>query len=189
MTSEEKFVVNPLERYFLDPSRSGAKWHVKARPKFGRAATGWDLQVERKNQVLLIEAKYIRHAFAASMAGLIISPLSIRRETMKRKDLKKSWSAVICWAVGSGYGSVNKYRMRDMHQILFDYIARNPKFWKCYSEELRVKYVYFIDKGKVARISFISLINLSGKYFAVLDKPLETRRAMASELLKKLSWA
>ena len=104
MTKEEKFVVDPLQKYFLDQKRSGAKWWIKDRPKFGTAATGWDLQVERHGQVLLIEAKYIRGAFATSMAGLIISPLSLRREVMKRKGLKKSWSGVICWSIGSGYG-------------------------------------------------------------------------------------
>ena len=49
MTKETKFVVNPLEKYFLDPRRSGARWIIKHKPKFESSATGWDLQVERKN--------------------------------------------------------------------------------------------------------------------------------------------
>ena len=54
MTEEEKFAVDPLEKYLTDPNRSGANWHTKKRPNYGRSATGWDLQMERKNQVLLI---------------------------------------------------------------------------------------------------------------------------------------
>ncbi|MEK7453145.1 MAG: hypothetical protein AAB614_02825 [Patescibacteria group bacterium] len=33
MTKEEKFVVDPLENYFLDKNRSGAKWKIKHRLK------------------------------------------------------------------------------------------------------------------------------------------------------------
>lgn len=189
MTPEERFVVNPLEKYFRNPDRSGAVWWVKAKPHFGTAATGWDLQVERHNQVLLIEAKYIRAAFAASFVGLVISPLSLRREVMKRKSLKKSWSAVICWAIGSGYNKVAKYRMRDIHQILFDYIARNIPFWKFYSKSLKVRYIYFVDKNKVAKISFMRFIGLAEKYHSVLEKPIPIKRAKAAELLKNLHWA
>ena len=58
MTNEEKYVVNPLLEYFLDKARSGANWELLHRPSTGAAATGWDLQVGRHNQVLLIEAKY-----------------------------------------------------------------------------------------------------------------------------------
>src|SRR3989339_19291 len=102
MNPEAKFVVNPLQKYFLNPKRSGAKWNTKHKPKFESSATGWDLQMERKNQVLLIEAKYIRGPFASAFAGLVIAPLSNRPEKMRSKK-KKSWSSVICWAIGSSY--------------------------------------------------------------------------------------
>lgn len=69
MKPEAKFVVNPLEKYFLDINRSGAKWRTKDKPRFESSATGWDLQMERKNQVLLFEAKYIRGPFASALAG------------------------------------------------------------------------------------------------------------------------
>src|SRR3989338_8571113 len=123
MTKEETFVVDPLEKYFLDSKRSGAKWTIKHRPKFGSSATGWDLQVERKNQVLLIEAKYIRGPFASALAGLVIAPLTNKTEKM-RSGKKKSWSSVVCWAIGCGYngGKRNlKYKMSGVYQILFDY--------------------------------------------------------------------
>jgi hypothetical protein len=188
MTKEEKFVVNPLQEYFLDPKRSGAKWWIKDRPRYGTAATGWDLQVERHNQVLLIEAKYIRGAFAASMAGLIISPLSLRREVMKRKGLKKSWSGVVCWAIGTGYKKIDKYRMRDMYQILLDYIARNPEFWKFYSQLLKVKYIFFIENEKVGKISFAKMIKLAEKYKSSLDEPMKERRSRATDLLGTLKF-
>src|SRR3989344_112310 len=147
MTKEEKCVVNPLETYFLDHKRSGAKWRTKDKPRYGTSATGWDLQVERKNQVLLIEAKYIQGPFASSFAGLVIAPLSNRPEKMRSKR-KKSWSSVICWAIGSSY------KKNAIYQILLDYLTRNSEFWKCYSKILKVKYIYFIDNKKVANIRF-----------------------------------
>ena len=122
MTNEEKFVVNPLEKYFLDYKRSGAKWKIKDKPKYGSSATGWDLQVEHTNKVLLIEAKYIKGPFAAALAGLVIAPLTNKQEKMKSKK-KKSWSAVVCWAIGCGYkegGRDLKYKMSGMYQIFFD---------------------------------------------------------------------
>src|SRR3989338_2061363 len=149
MTKEEKFVVDPLEGYFLDTKRSGAKWKTKDKPKFGSAATGWDLQMERKNQVLLIEAKYIMGPAVSAVAGLVIAPLSNRPEKMN-SGKKKSWSSVICWAIGCGYEKNNrnkKYKMSGFYQILFDYFARNLKFLRSYSKTLKVKYIYFTNKS------------------------------------------
>lgn len=62
ITKEEKFVVNPLIRWF---KRQDAAWHVY-KPSYGTSATGWDIEARRKNQDLLIEAKYIDGAFLAS---------------------------------------------------------------------------------------------------------------------------
>lgn len=153
MTKEEKFVVNPLEKYFLDYDRSKAKWITKNRPKFGSSATGWDLQMERKNQVLLIEAKYIHGPFASAFCGLVGSPLINRTEKMK-SGKKRSWSSVICWAIGWEHKN-------GIYKILFKYLIRNLKFWKCYSRILKVKYIYFVNnKGEVAKISFNKIINL-----------------------------
>lgn len=187
MTKEEKFVVNPLEQYFLDSKRSGAKWKIKDRPKYGKSATGWDLQIVRHNQVLLIEAKYIRGAFASSFAGLTIAPLSNRPEKMTRGQYR-SWSAVICWAIGSGYKNVGKYKMRNVYQILFNYLARNLNFWQCYSETLKVKYIFFVDNQGVAKISFNKIINLAAQYKPSLGKSLFKRRTRAEELLRNLDF-
>jgi hypothetical protein len=189
MTKEERFVVNPLERYFLDPKRSGAKWSIRHRP-LGRSATGWDLQVERKNQVLLIEAKYIRGAFASALAGLIIAPLTKKTEKMKSRK-KKSWSSVICWAIGCGYvaGKRNlKYKMSGIYQILFDCLARNLEFWKCYSKTLKVRYIFFVDNGKVAKISFNNILNRAGRYKSSSNKSLRERRLIAEVLLRGLNF-
>ena len=180
MTKEEKFVVNPLEKYFLDFNRSGAKWNTKNRPKFGSSATGWDLQMERKNQVLLIEAKYIQGPAASAFAGLVIAPLSKRPEKMK-SERKKSWCATICWAIGCKYKS-------GIYQILFDYLARNLDFWKCYSSTLKVKYIYFIDNQKVAKISFDEIINLAKRYGLSSDKSLPEKRLAAENLLRNLQF-
>ncbi|MEK9173031.1 MAG: hypothetical protein AAB594_00460 [Patescibacteria group bacterium] len=189
MTKEEKFVVDPLEKYFLDTKRSGAKWIKKHRPP-GRSATGWDLQVERKNQVLLIEAKYIRGPFAAALAGLVIAPLTSKQEKMKSKN-RKSWSAVVCWAIGCGYQKgerAKKYKMSGIYQILFDCLTRNLKFWGCYSKLLKVKYIFFVDNKKVGKISFNRIIDLAEKYKPSMSKSLHERRLMAEKLLRTLEF-
>ena len=190
MNPEAKFVVNPLEKYFLDPRRSGARWIIKHKPKFESSATGWDLQVERKNQVLLFEAKYIRGPFASALAGLVIAPLTNKTEKMK-SGKKKSWSSVICWAIGCGYNGSErnlKYKMSGVYQILFDYLARNLEFWGCYSKILKVKYIYFIDNQKVAKISFDKIIHFTARYKSSSNKSLHERRLIAEKLLRNLSF-
>lgn len=177
MNPETKFVVNPLERYFLNSKRSGAKWNTKDKPRFESSATGWDLQMERKNQVLLFEAKYIRGPFASALAGLVIAPLTNRTEKMK-SGKKKSWSSVICWAIGSSY------RKNAIYQILLDCLARNSEFWACYSKILKVKYIYFVDNQKVARISFEKIIKIVARYNPSSEKSLHERRLVAENLLK-----
>ena len=189
MTKEEKFVVDPLETYFLSKKRSGARWIIKYRPK-GTSETGWDLQVERKNQILLIEAKYIRGPFASALAGLVIAPLTNKQEKMKSRK-KKSWSAVVCLAIGCGYKRGKrdqKYKMSGIYQILLDYLARNLSFWKCYSQTLRVKHIFFIDNRKVAKISFNKIMNLSARYRLSLGESLIERRARAEELLRSVDF-
>lgn len=185
MTSEEKFVVNPLEKYFLDPKRSGAKWTIKHRPRYGTSATGWDLQMERKNQVLLIEAKYIRGPFAAAIAGLVIAPLTNKQEKMK-SGKKKSWSAVVCWAIGCGYQRgerAKKYKMSGIYQILLDCLIRNLEFWESYSKLLKVKYIFFVDSNKIAKISFSKIISLAEQYKSSANESLHERRIRAEKLL------
>lgn len=181
MNPETKFVVNPLEIYFLNPERSGAKWNTKHKPKFESSATGWDLQMERKNQVLLIEAKYIRGPFASAFAGLVTAPLSNRLEKMRSKK-KKSWSSVICWAVGCSYKN-------GIYQILLDYLTRNPEFWRCYSKILKVKYIYFVNSQKeVAKISFDKIIDFAVRYKSSSGKSLNEKRLMAENLSKNLKF-
>jgi len=157
MGNEKKLVVNPLKKYFLTKSRSGAKWMVKGEPRTPTAATGWDLQVVRHNQVLLIEAKYLSRSFISSFAGLVISPLPNRPEKMKSKK-RKSWSSVVCWAIGSGY------KKRNIYQVIFDYFARNIKFWLVYSKVLKVKYIFFVFDKKVAQVSFEQMLKRSMSY-------------------------
>ena len=183
MNPETKFVVNPLEKYFLDFKRSGAKWNTKNKPRFERSATGWDLQMERKNQVLLFEAKYIKGPFASAFAGLLIAPLSNRPEKMKSKK-NRSWSSVICWAIGCGY----KNGMSALYQILLDYLARNLEFWECYYKTLKVKYIYFVDNKKIAKIRFDKLIQIATEYKTSENKSLNERRLVAEFLLNNLKF-
>ena len=154
LTKEEKAVVDPLVKYFCDPKRSGATWHIKHRPK-GKSATGTDLHVARKNGNLdlLVEAKHIKGAFAASMSGLVLSPLVRKHNPLPRNGF-------YCWAIGCGYSGGWDYMPR-MVQCLCDYFARNPKFWPYYSKLLRVKYIFFVDRQKkVAKISFVRMLRL-----------------------------
>lgn len=191
MNPEAKFVVNPLEKYFLDTERSGAKWRTKNKPKYESSATGWDLQMERKNQVLLIEAKYIRGPFASAFAGLVVAPFSSKRPEKMKSKKTKSWSAVICWAIGCGYeggNRNNKYKMSGFYQILFDFLIRNLEFWKYYSKTLKVKYIYFVDNKKVAKISFDQIINLARRYELHANKTLHERRLIAENLMKNLKF-
>lgn len=190
MGNEKKLVVNPLKRYFLNPGRSGARWHIKDEPRFETAATGWDLQVERKNQVLLIEAKYIQGPFVAALAGLVIAPLTNKKEKMK-SGKKQSWSSVVCWAVGCSYEKGEKdkkYKMGGIYQRILDYFARNLAFWAAYSRTLKVKYIFLVDKKKVAKIRFDQIIELAVSYKPALDKSLNEKRKKAEELLKNLSF-
>lgn len=182
MNPEAKFVVNPLEKYFLDIKRSGAKWSTKHKPKFESSATGWDLQMERKNQVLLFEAKYIRGPFASAFAGLVIAPLTNKTEKMRSKK-KKSWSSVVCWAIGSSY------KKNAIFQILFDYLARNPVFWESYSKILKVKYIYFVSNNKVSKIRFEKIIKLAMQYKPCLGRPLKERKLIAEKLMGYLKFS
>ena len=180
MTNEEKYVVNPLQEYFLDQQRSGASWKLLHRPSTGIAATGWDLQIGRHNQVLLIEAKYFTRSFIGSFAGLVTAPLTNRPEKTVQ-GMYRSWSSKICWAVGSGY------KNRNIYQIFFDYLSREPSFWPCYVEALKIGDVYFVEKNKVARISFKELIKLADSYkkqVNVHEIKLEGKRRIANELMK-----
>lgn len=189
-TPEAKFVVDPLEKYFKSPKRSGAKWVTKERPKFDTSATGWDLQMERKNRVLLIEAKYIKGSFASALAGMVIAPLTNKKEKMKSRK-NKSWASVVSWAIGCGYNKRQrdlKYKMGGIYQILFDCFVRNIKFWRVYSKTLKVNYIFFVDKGKVGKISFNKIIDKAELYRIVQNKSIDERRLYADNLLKNLKF-
>ncbi|HEY4512613.1 MAG TPA: hypothetical protein VJH63_03045 [Candidatus Paceibacterota bacterium] len=211
MTKEEKFVVNPLEKYFQSRKLSGAYWEVKHKPRTGRSATGWDLQVEHKNRVLLIEAKYIRGPSAAAIAGLTVAPLVYRPEKMKNKNFYRSQYFCICWAIGCGYWGGKrdqKYKMNGIYQVLLDCFILNLNFWKQYTKLCRVEYIYFINKKKeVAKIRFNGIINLAIKYRIQLDRHLrnsgkvgaiteihrrkvkiKAKRLMAENLMKNLKF-
>lgn len=102
-----------------------------------------------------------------------------------------SWSSVICWAIGCGYkkgGRDRKYKMSGIYQILFDCITRNFEFWECYSKILKVKYIYFVDNQRVAKIAFINIINFANQYKSSLNKSLHERRLIAEELLKNIKY-
>lgn len=178
MTKETKFVVNPLKKFLQSRGRSGARWKVKHQPRHETAETGWDLQVEHKNKVLLIEAKYIQGPSAAAIAGLTVAPLVYRPEKMKNKNFYRSRYFCICWAIGCGYRvgkRDQKHEMGGIYQVLLDCLILNLNFWKQYSKILRVKYIYFVNNQKVAKISFNKVINLATRYKFQLDKHLRNK--------------
>ena len=175
MTKEEKFVVNPLVRWF---KRQGADWKLY-KPRYGTAATGWDIEAQRKNQDLLIEAKYIDGPFLASIGGLVIAPLANRpQHLIKRKY--RSWSYGVCWAIGTNYAQ------RNIYQLLFDYFVRNLSFWEHYTHDLRLKYVFFVQGQKVARVPFEKLLSAASRYrVKAFGRNLNVRRITAEKLMAK----
>ena len=179
MTKEELLVVNPLFQWF---QQQKTKWKLR-KPKYATSSTGWDLEASRKNQDLLIEAKFIDgRSFLSSFTGLVTAPLANRpQHFMKRKY--RSWSHGICWAIGTSY------QKRNIYQILLDYFARNPKFWKHYCEDLRLKYVFFVRDGKVAKVPFAHLLDIAISYKKKANgKELEERRSIAEELMAKYKY-
>ncbi len=185
-TKEERFVVNPLATFLLNRKRSGAGWSIKDRPKYGKSARGWDLQAERKNQVLLIEAKYIVGPFASAMAGLTLAPLSDRRERMRSGRKLGSWCAAVAWAIG---WDGRNYTRDGIYQIVLDYLSRNPGFWRCYSRELKVKYIFFVENGSVARISFDKILTLAKRYAPFSGATRAQRRTSAQNLMSLLVYS
>ena len=176
MNAEYELVVKPLTRWF---KIQRANWIVKI-PTYHTAATGWDLEARRKNQDLLIEAKYIKGAFINSFAGLVCSVLSNRpQKFMKTKY--RGWSHGVCWAIGSAYKS------RSVLQILLDYLARNLKFWKFYGKFFKMKYVFFVDRNKITKVPWSKLLVAADKYKKLVQKgggDLSARRMLAQELMK-----
>lgn len=176
MTKEEKFVVLPLMGWFR---RQRADWKLY-KPRYGTAATGWDIEASRKNRDLLIEAKYIDGPFLASLGGMVTAPLANRpQHSMTRKY--RGWSFGVCWAMGSSYDQ------RNVYQLLFDYFIRNLNFWKHYAQDLRMEYIFFVEDGKVARISFSKILVLAKSYkLKASSKNLKERRLVADELIRRL---
>lgn len=179
MTKKERFVVNPLIRWL---KRQNAAWKIY-KPAFGTAATGWDIEARRKNQDLLIEAKYIDGPFLASFSGLVAAPLANRRQHFMVKKYR-SWSYGVCWAIGTNFAQ------RNVFQILFDYVARNQVFWNQYAECIRMKYIFFVEDGKVARVPFGSFLRLGERYVALAaNKGRAERRQLADKLMSKFRYS
>lgn len=174
MTKEEKYVVKPIVRWFR---RQRAHWTIRT-PRHGTSERGWDIEARRKNQDLLIEAKYIDGPFLSSFSGLVAAPLASRvQHFMRRKG--RSWSYRTCWAIGAHY-SENR-----LYQVLLDYLVRNPKFWKHYYKDLRLKYVFFVRRNSVARLRFRELLIAARAYASdtARNDGLDYRRSVAGHLL------
>ena len=150
--AEREYVVKPIKMWL---EKQKAKWDVYIPPTPNEI--GWDLEARRPNMDILVEAKYITSSFIGSFSSLVTSPLTKRSQHfMKTKD--KSWCYHVCWAIGTN---------RDIEQIyqnIFDYIIRNLDFWKHYSEDLKVYYVYFVSDKKVTRILFKKLLEIAENY-------------------------
>ena len=175
MTKEEQFVVNPLIRWF---GHQNATWRIH-KPRFGTAATGWDIEARRNKMDLLIEAKYIDGPFLASFTGLVTAFLANRPQRFMATKYR-SWCYYVCWAIGTNY------MQRNIFQILFDYIARNPQFWKHYAEDVRMKYLFFVQNEQVTRVPFLRMLCLAEQYAErAKGKSLRERRAIAGTLMSK----
>ena len=154
-----------------------AHWDIHT-PSHETSEKGWDIEASRKNQDLLIEAKYIAGPSLSSLAGLVTAPLAMRTQrSMARKY--RSWCHGVCWAIGIK-------PPRSMYQILFDFIARNPRFWKHYGQDLRMKYIFFVQEGEVTRIPFAAFLRITDLYADRAEgKTLAARRQIAADLLSR----
>ena len=149
------------------------------RPAYGTSATGWDLEIRRNKMDLLIEAKYIDGPFLSSFNGLVTAPLANRPQRWMATKYR-SWCYHVCWAIGS------RCAIQNIYQILFDYLARNPVFWKHYAEDVRMKYVFFMQHGRVTKIPFMTLLRLAERYEReAVGCDLRKRRLIAGELMSK----
>ncbi len=179
MTKEEKYVVRPIVRWLRSER---AHWKVRT-PRHGTSERGWDIEARRKNQDLLIEAKYIDGPFLSSFSGLVAAPLASRAQHFMRRKTR-SWSYRVCWAIGTSYSE------NHLYQALFDYLVRNPKFWQHYYKDLRLKYVFFVRRNLVARVRFEDLITVARTYAKETsdNNRLDYKRAVAGHLLGSRLW-
>lgn len=168
--------MNPLVRWF---KRQKAGWKLY-KPRYGTAATGWDAEAHRHNQDLLIEAKYIDGPFLASFTGMVTAPLANRpQHFMVRRYI--GWSYGVCWAIGTSYVQ------RNIYQLFFDYFVRNLPFWKHYTRDYRMKYIFFVERGTVAKISFDKILRSAASYRLLANgKGLNERRSIADKLMGRL---
>ena len=179
MTKEERYVVNPLSLWFKNQK---VNWKLY-RPRYGSSATGWDLEVRRKNVDLLIEAKYVDGPFLGSFTGLVTAPLANRPQHFAKTLYRSSWHRV-CWAIGS------PGPMRNIYQILFDYFVRNPRFWRHYCTDVKMLYVFFLKDNKVMKIRFSELLKIAAAYNRkASEKKLAERRSIAEELMVKYEYS
>ena len=167
MGNETRLVVEPLV-HWLEGQKP--RWTTRT-PRYETWARGWDIEANCKNQVLLIEAKYIAGASISSFAGLVTAPMADRKYPSSPYG--------VCWAIGIK-------QPRNLYQILFDIMARNLKFWKHYGEDLRMKYIFFVEKRGVTRIPFADFLSIAERYAdSTESESLQERRRIAKELLRK----
>lgn len=179
MTKEEEFVVNPLCEWF---HRQKAAWGEPFKPNHGKSATGWDVEIKRKNRDLLIEAKYIdNQSITTAIADLVLAPLTDRPQRNLKIKYRSSCHCV-CWAIG-----INPNDKRHLYQALLDYLSRNPTFWKHYSDDLRLKYIFFVRGNMVAKALFSKLLEITTQYDRESKgKKLNEKRVVADVLMKKI---
>jgi len=177
-TKEEIFVVNPVITWLKNQK---ADWHIR-KPEHDLSETGWDIEAQRRNMDLLIEAKYIAGPFLSSFEGLVTAPLAKRpQHLMKRKY--RSWCHNICWAIGSSEEIGNVY------QLLLDYFSRNLLFWKHYINDLKLKYIFLVKDKKVAKLTSKKLLEISRAYKNTSEgKKIKVRRENARELMKNIKY-
>ncbi len=172
MNKEHKFVIKPLLQYLEDHKN---QWQVHI-PKYPTSATGWDIEARSKNLDLLIEAKFMSGPFLSKLNGLVTSPLARRKRHYS--ETKKPF--VICWALGA------KIMRRNPFQLLWDYFVRNPIFWKHYHKDLKVKYIFLVNRGVVSRMDFSKFLSIAPEYKKLTkNTSLNVRREVATMLISK----
>lgn len=69
---------------------------------------------------------------------------------------------------------------------MLDYLARNMKFWRHYYKDIRLKYVFFVRGGLVARVRFRELLTIATAYArdVARNRNLDYRRTVAGYRLR-----
>lgn len=76
--------------------------------------------------------------------------------------------------------------VRNPFQLLWDYFARNMTFWSHYHKDLKVKYIFLVNEGRVCKMDFNKFLLMSSEYVkCTKGSKLSYRQKVAKDIVKK----